>query len=64
MKTGHVSDRHVVIKVINVYQELESEGTFKNTEVVIAGLSNAYTHYITTYEEYQVFMENLSKPIV
>uniref|UniRef100_A0A3Q2FR61 Neutral ceramidase n=1 Tax=Cyprinodon variegatus TaxID=28743 RepID=A0A3Q2FR61_CYPVA len=28
--------------------------TFKNTEVVIAGLSNIYTHYITTYEEYQV----------
>uniref|UniRef100_A0AAQ5Z8W4 Neutral ceramidase n=1 Tax=Amphiprion ocellaris TaxID=80972 RepID=A0AAQ5Z8W4_AMPOC len=25
-----------------------------DTEVVIAGLSNVYTHYITTYEEYQV----------
>ncbi|KAM6897557.1 neutral ceramidase [Xenentodon cancila] len=37
-----------------VKQELESEGTFEGTEVVIAGLSNAYTHYITTYEEYQV----------
>uniref|UniRef100_A0A3Q2FR50 Neutral ceramidase n=1 Tax=Cyprinodon variegatus TaxID=28743 RepID=A0A3Q2FR50_CYPVA len=32
----------------------ESSSTFKNTEVVIAGLSNIYTHYITTYEEYQV----------
>ncbi|XP_053269667.1 neutral ceramidase [Pleuronectes platessa] len=37
-----------------VQQELQSEGTFKDTEVVIAGLSNVYTHYITTYEEYQV----------
>ncbi|XP_076616547.1 neutral ceramidase [Chaetodon auriga] len=25
-----------------------------NSEVVVAGLSNVYTHYITTYEEYQV----------
>uniref|UniRef100_A0A3Q2TLY6 Neutral ceramidase n=1 Tax=Fundulus heteroclitus TaxID=8078 RepID=A0A3Q2TLY6_FUNHE len=31
-----------------------SVDTFSNTEVVIAGLSNVYTHYITTYEEYQV----------
>ncbi|KAK9530951.1 hypothetical protein VZT92_012423 [Zoarces viviparus] len=37
-----------------VKQELESEGAFRDTEVVIAGLSNVYTHYITTYEEYQV----------
>ncbi|XP_039990845.1 neutral ceramidase [Xiphias gladius] len=37
-----------------VKRELESEGTFRDTEVVIAGLSNVYTHYITTYEEYQV----------
>ncbi|XP_071370157.1 neutral ceramidase, partial [Centroberyx affinis] len=37
-----------------VKQELESEGTFRDTEVVIAGLSNIYTHYITTYEEYQI----------
>ncbi|KAM7381040.1 hypothetical protein PAMA_012058 [Pampus argenteus] len=37
-----------------VKQELESEGTFRDSEVVIAGLSNMYTHYITTYEEYQV----------
>ncbi|XP_061563820.1 neutral ceramidase [Cololabis saira] len=37
-----------------VKQELESEGTLGDMEVVIAGLSNVYTHYITTYEEYQV----------
>ncbi|XP_034415264.1 neutral ceramidase [Cyclopterus lumpus] len=37
-----------------VRQELQSEGAFRDTEVVIAGLSNVYTHYITTYEEYQV----------
>lgn len=37
------------------HQELEAKGRFSNTEVVIAGLCNIYTHYITTYEEYQVF---------
>uniref|UniRef100_A0A8C9XWY8 Neutral ceramidase n=1 Tax=Sander lucioperca TaxID=283035 RepID=A0A8C9XWY8_SANLU len=37
-----------------VRQELESEGGFRDSDVVIAGLSNVYTHYITTYEEYQV----------
>ncbi|XP_028264532.1 neutral ceramidase isoform X2 [Parambassis ranga] len=35
-------------------EELESAGTLSDMEVVIAGLSNVYTHYITTYEEYQV----------
>ncbi|KAK1881259.1 Neutral ceramidase [Dissostichus eleginoides] len=37
-----------------VKQELQSEGAFRDSEVVIAGLSNIYTHYITTFEEYQV----------
>ncbi|XP_074519931.1 neutral ceramidase [Halichoeres trimaculatus] len=37
-----------------VKQELQSEGAFQDVEVVIAGLSNIYTHYITTFEEYQV----------
>lgn len=37
-----------------VKQELESDGVIRNWEVVLAGLSNIYTHYITTYEEYQV----------
>uniref|UniRef100_A0A673B393 Neutral ceramidase n=1 Tax=Sphaeramia orbicularis TaxID=375764 RepID=A0A673B393_9TELE len=37
-----------------VKQELQPNGAFRDTEVVIAGLSNVYTHYITTYEEYQV----------
>ncbi|XP_029384198.1 neutral ceramidase [Echeneis naucrates] len=37
-----------------VKQELQSNEAFRDTEVVIAGLSNMYTHYITTYEEYQV----------
>ncbi|XP_022598124.1 neutral ceramidase [Seriola dumerili] len=37
-----------------VKQELQVEGAFRDIEVVIAGLSNVYTHYITTYEEYQV----------
>ncbi|XP_068615020.1 neutral ceramidase [Brachionichthys hirsutus] len=37
-----------------VRQELVSEEAFGDLDVVIAGLSNVYTHYITTYEEYQV----------
>ncbi|XP_075884230.1 neutral ceramidase isoform X2 [Nelusetta ayraudi] len=37
-----------------VKKGLQSEGEFGNVQVVIAGLSNVYTHYITTYEEYQV----------
>ncbi|XP_046709278.1 neutral ceramidase [Silurus meridionalis] len=37
-----------------VKQELETRNAFANTEVVITGLCNVYTHYITTYEEYQV----------
>ncbi|XP_061665839.1 neutral ceramidase isoform X2 [Syngnathoides biaculeatus] len=37
-----------------VERELQSEGGFWDVDVVIAGLSNVYTHYITTYEEYQV----------
>lgn len=37
-----------------VCQELQSEGAFRDVQVVIAGLSNIYTHYITTFEEYQV----------
>ncbi|XP_077359030.1 neutral ceramidase [Festucalex cinctus] len=39
-----------------VQQELRSgsSGAFVYADVVIAGLSNVYTHYITTYEEYQV----------
>ncbi|XP_006630538.1 neutral ceramidase [Lepisosteus oculatus] len=37
-----------------VKNEMEFEGRLKNMEVVIAGLCNVYTHYITTYEEYQI----------
>jgi hypothetical protein len=40
--------------LVSVDQELEAQGTFSNAEVVVAGLCNIYTHYITTYEEYQV----------
>lgn len=43
-----------------VCQELQSEGEFGNVHLVIAGLSNVYTHYITTYEEYQVTPESHS----
>lgn len=34
-------------------QEFATYG-MQNMTVVISGLSNVYTHYITTYEEYQV----------
>lgn len=37
-----------------VKNELESQGSLGQVEVVIAGLCNIYTHYITTYEEYQI----------
>ncbi|XP_072312322.1 neutral ceramidase-like [Eucyclogobius newberryi] len=37
-----------------VKQELQVAGGFRSLQVVVAGLSNVYTHYITTYEEYQV----------
>ncbi|NWR89734.1 ASAH2 ceramidase, partial [Furnarius figulus] len=36
-----------------VRSEFDSQGT-PGMNVVIAGLCNVYTHYITTYEEYQV----------
>uniref|UniRef100_A0A8B9FYX3 Neutral ceramidase n=1 Tax=Amazona collaria TaxID=241587 RepID=A0A8B9FYX3_9PSIT len=36
-----------------VKTEFDSHGA-PGTDVVIAGLCNVYTHYITTYEEYQV----------
>ncbi|KAK7877164.1 hypothetical protein WMY93_032144 [Mugilogobius chulae] len=37
-----------------VKQELQSSGHFQDLTLVVAGLSNVYTHYITTYEEYQI----------
>jgi len=32
---------------------LREEGGYDNAKVTIAGISNTYTHYITTFEEYQ-----------
>ncbi len=46
----------VKVDVITISQELQVKETFANAEVVVAGLCNIYTHYITTYEEYQVCM--------
>lgn len=34
--------------------ESSSNGGPSNTKTIIAGLSNVYTHYVTTFEEYQV----------
>lgn len=52
----HISSHQqwVMRPYLCVCQELQSEGAFRDVEVVIAGLSNIYTHYITTFEEYQV----------
>ena len=36
-----------------VHQALTEAGLPNNSEVVIAGLSNVYSDYITTFEEYQ-----------
>merc|ERR1712226_634827 len=36
-----------------IRKTIEKVSDTKNTKVVIAGLSNMYTHYITTFEEYQ-----------
>ncbi|CDQ61571.1 unnamed protein product [Oncorhynchus mykiss] len=44
----------MMLVYVSVDQELEAQGTFSNAEVVVAGLCNIYTHYITTYEEYQI----------
>jgi neutral ceramidase len=35
-------------------QEARNNGGGSNVKAVIAGLSNVYTHYITTFEEYQI----------
>ena len=37
-----------------VAQEARQFGSPDNVKVVIAGLSNVYAHYVTTFEEYQV----------
>ena len=34
-----------------ILKNVKDSGSFK---VVLAGLSNVYTHYITTFEEYQM----------
>ncbi len=39
--------------------EAITNGGPDNIKTVIAGLSNVYSHYVTTFEEYQVFHENI-----
>ncbi|OWK07979.1 hypothetical protein Celaphus_00008434 [Cervus elaphus hippelaphus] len=41
-----------MIRVLHCLKEFEAYGML-NMTVVISGLCNVYTHYITTYEEYQ-----------
>ncbi|GAB0192545.1 putative neutral ceramidase C [Grus japonensis] len=43
----------VSVELNATHTEFDSHGT-PRMDVVIAGLCNVYTHYITTYEEYQV----------
>jgi hypothetical protein len=40
----------------NIFQALVSKGFSPETKAVIAGLSNSYSDYIATFEEYQVRM--------
>ena len=39
--------------------EAETSGRLSGTKTIIAGLSNVYTHYVTTFEEYQVILAQL-----
>lgn len=59
--TSRDSSDHMCVCVC---QELQSEGAFKDVEVVIAGLSNVYTHYITTFEEYQVHAAMIYQSVI
>ena len=34
-------------------------GAYPDTKVVLAGMANVYTHYITTFEEYQIQVNHL-----
>ncbi|CAJ0916522.1 unnamed protein product [Ranitomeya imitator] len=46
-----------------VKKELDPSGA-KDIDVVVSGLSNVYTHYITTFEEYQGNISNISNLII
>ena len=43
--------KRVIENTVSKILDIKGKDDFK---VVIAGLSNVYTHYITTYEEYQM----------
>ena len=38
----------------SILEAANNVGTYPDTKVVLAGMANVYTHYITTFEEYQV----------
>lgn len=40
---------------------LSSDKDFENVHIVIAGLTNAYSQYVTTYEEYKVQRYEVSR---
>ena len=53
-KLWHIEPLDNQIIFVFSIQVLVSEGFPNDTVVVIAGLSNGYSHYVTTFEEYQV----------
>ena len=38
----------------SIMEAANNSNTNPDTKVVLAGMANVYTHYITTFEEYQV----------
>jgi neutral ceramidase len=44
--------------------EAANNGGPSSVKTVIAGLSNGYTHYITTFEEYQVCSSDIRLSVV
>ena len=42
----------------SIMEAANNINTDPDTKVVLAGMANVYTHYITTFEEYQVQVSN------
>ncbi|KAL8187100.1 UNVERIFIED_CONTAM: hypothetical protein K2H54_033146 [Gekko kuhli] len=64
---GPLSSAHQWVDMSNVtlwlnatHSELEAQGR-SGTHVILAGVCNVYTHYITTFEEYQDTVQELPK---
>ena len=44
---------HRMLRKVILEKTMDIPQNTQDTKVMLAGLSNVYTHYITTYEEYQ-----------